>query len=136
MHASVAFPTDEGMASVMIGPRDMVIAEESHSPGRFARNVRESPETLGNGVSLWFRVPDVDAYHAFVEENGATILEGPTDQFWGDRTISVEAPDGYVLMFASSIEDFEAPPDMGETDGEDLIQATAPGTVATEVPGA
>lgn len=135
MHASVGLPTEHGQGTVMMGPLDMAIGDEGRGEGRFVENLRNSPETMGNGVAIWFMVPDVDTYHTFLEETGALIEEGPTDQFWGDRTIAVNTPDGYLLMFASPIESFEPPEGLGETDGTGATQATAPGTVEIELPG-
>ena len=125
MHGMVKLPTKFGEACVMFGPAAMAAGPGS---GQFGQNIKNSPNTLGNGVVLWFSVPDVDKYHAWIKTKGADIDEAPKDQFWGDRTLSVRAPDGYYLTFASPIKGFKMPPGMGETDGVGATQATAPGT--------
>ena len=41
-----------------------------------------------------FRVADVDANHRELLARGVTIEEGPTNQEWGSRTITMLDPDG------------------------------------------
>ena len=78
--------------------------------GAFGRQMEEHP--LGTGVVLYFYTDDVDALYARVQSRGAIIDEPPTDQFWGDRTISVLTPDGYYLTFAKPIRGFRFPPQL------------------------
>lgn len=136
MHAMVNLPTKYGEACVMFGPLAGVTSGQFGDTGEFGENVKNSPNTLGNGVVLWFTVPDVDKYRAFIAKNGADIDEEPKDQFWGDRTMSVRAPDGYYLTFASPIKGFKMPPGMGEQDGVGAVQAKAPGTKKIKLPTA
>ena len=63
---------------------------------------RELPH-LHSSVSVF--VDDVDAHYARAEAEGATILEPPTDQFWGDRTYRAEDPEGQRWMFQQHIRD-------------------------------
>ncbi|MCA1814139.1 MAG: VOC family protein [Halobacteriales archaeon] len=135
MHAMVVMPTKFGDAHVMFGPAAALTSGAFGDAGAFGENVKNSPETLGNGVVLWFNVPDVDKYHAFVKTKGATIDEAPKDQFWGDRTMSVLAPDGYYLTFSSPIKGFATPPGMGERDSVGATQAKAPLTKKIKIPG-
>lgn len=135
MHAMVGLPTKYGEGWLMMGPYAAATSGAFGDMGQFGENLKNSPHTLGNGVVLWFNVPDVDKYHAFIAKNGATIDEAPTDQFWGDRTLSVLTPDGYYVTFASPIKNFQAPPGMGDADGAGATQATAPGTKAIRIPG-
>jgi len=136
MHAMVVLPTKFGNATLMFGPYDMASSGAYGDMGQFGENLKNSPQTLGNGVVLWFNVPDVDKYHAFLKKTGATIDEAPKDQFWGDRTMSVLAPDGYYLTFSSPIKGFKTPPGMGETDGVGATQAKAPLTKKIKLPRA
>lgn len=76
--------------------------------GAFGRQMEEHP--LGTGVVVYFYTRDVDAVYARITKRGAVIDEPPTDQFWGERTISVVAPDGYYLTFAQPIKGFRFPP--------------------------
>lgn len=53
------------------------------------------------GVQLAFRVPQgqVDACYAELQSKGVTILDPPTDQFWGHRTVFFRDIEGNVLEF-------------------------------------
>ena len=53
----------------------------------------------GTGTVLMPQVKDVDALHALAKSVGAEIVEPPTDQPWGARTVVLRDPDGYWLMF-------------------------------------
>jgi len=75
--------------------------------GEFGEQMVNHP--LGTGVVLYFYVSDVDRLYAQIVGRGATIDEPPTNQFWGDRTISVIMPDGYYLTFATPIKGFRFP---------------------------
>jgi lactoylglutathione lyase len=44
-----------------------------------------------------FLVEDVDAEHERLLALGATVLAGPTDRPWGERTLHVADPDGFVV---------------------------------------
>jgi uncharacterized glyoxalase superfamily protein PhnB len=58
-------------------------------------------------VVFYFTVDDVDSYYARIVARGAQIDEPPTDQFWGDRTISVLVPEGLYFTFARPIPGFQ-----------------------------
>ena len=75
--------------------------------GAFGKQMEEHP--LGTGVVVYFYSQDVDALYARITKRGAVIDEPPTDQFWGERTISVVTPDGYYLTFAQPIKSFRFP---------------------------
>jgi PhnB protein len=58
------------------------------------------------GMSIYINLREsVDAYHDQVQAAGITITDPLTDQFWGDRTFSVEHPDGYRIMFGQHVRD-------------------------------
>jgi catechol 2,3-dioxygenase-like lactoylglutathione lyase family enzyme len=75
--------------------------------GEFGKEMEAHP--LGTGVVFYFYVNDVDAYFRRILDRGATIDEPPTDQFWGDRTVSVVVPEGYYFTFAQPIPGFRFP---------------------------
>ncbi len=75
--------------------------------GEFGRAMERHP--LGTGVVFYFYVDHVDAYYQRIAARGATIDEPPTDQFWGERTISVIVPEGYYFTFAQPIQGFTLP---------------------------
>jgi PhnB protein len=58
------------------------------------------------GMSLYITLREsVDAYHQSVSSAGVSVIDALTDQFWGDRTFTVEHPDGYRIMFAEHVRD-------------------------------
>ena len=58
------------------------------------------------GMSVYINLQEsVDAYHDQVRAAGIEIKDQLTDQFWGDRTFSVEHPDGYRIMFSQHVRD-------------------------------
>jgi catechol 2,3-dioxygenase-like lactoylglutathione lyase family enzyme len=104
-HAVVQFGKGS-TTSIGLVPAGMVTNQppgEEYDFGTFGQNVANSPQTLGNGVILFFQVPNVDKFYAKIQANGAIIDEPPTDQMWGQRTISVLTPDNYYLTFFTPI---------------------------------
>ncbi|WIM93853.1 VOC family protein [Actinoplanes oblitus] len=60
------------------------------------------PPTSGlAGVAISFRVDDVDAVTAAAEKAGATVIDAPEDQPWGERQAVLTDPDGHVLCLVS-----------------------------------
>ncbi len=99
------------------GPRVILgdIEEALHGHydhGEFGVQMDQHP--LGTGVVLYYYVSDVDKLYARIVRKGATIDEPPTDQFWGDRTISVISPEGYYFTFATPIRGFRFPPEFAK----------------------
>ena len=65
-----------------------------------------------DGLALYLTTEDVDAYHdAISGKAGVEVVEGPTDQFWGDRTIMVRDPWGLHLWFCQHTGQMSAPPE-------------------------
>jgi uncharacterized glyoxalase superfamily protein PhnB len=62
----------------------------------------ESPSPPGN-VLLWFYVDDVDRVTAVLAEAGATVVEEPLDQPWGERTSLVTDPFGTRIRLGAAI---------------------------------
>jgi uncharacterized glyoxalase superfamily protein PhnB len=62
----------------------------------------ESPLPPGN-LLLWFDVDDVDRVTAELAEAGATVVEEPIDQPWGERTSLLSDPFGTRVHLASAI---------------------------------
>lgn len=50
-------------------------------------------------------VEDVDKTFALASESGATVVKEPVNQFYGDRTASVQDAGGTVWYLASHVED-------------------------------
>jgi uncharacterized glyoxalase superfamily protein PhnB len=53
---------------------------------------------VGVGIHLQLEVPDVDAFYAHCEDQGAIVnlSSVPADQSWGWREFALRDPDGYV----------------------------------------
>jgi PhnB protein len=61
-----------------------------------------SPQTVGGtATTLMFYVPDVDAVFGQAIAAGATAMNKPTDQFWGDRSGCVIDPYGHKWTVAT-----------------------------------
>lgn len=67
----------------------------------------ESPMPAGN-VKLWFYVDDVDRVAAALVDAGATMIDEPADQVWGERTALLTDPFGTRLHLGVAI---SPPPD-------------------------
>ncbi len=77
-------------------------------PGPDYRN----PKRLGHVTqNLYVYVDDVDKHFEHTKESGATILDEPEDQFYGDRRYGVVDPEGHHWFFAQHVRDV-APEDM------------------------
>jgi uncharacterized glyoxalase superfamily protein PhnB len=57
----------------------------------------------GAGVYFYIQVDDIDQYTATVQDRGAPITRPVKSQFYGIRDVVVTDPDGYQLMFYSTI---------------------------------
>jgi lactoylglutathione lyase len=54
-------------------------------------------------MELCMYTDDCDAAVAHLRSMGATVLDEPTDQPWGERMARVADPDGYRLMILSKL---------------------------------
>lgn len=116
VHATVAFGKGASAANIdLSSTRAVTDNQTGYDFAQFGENIKNSPQTLGNGVILFFRVPNVDKFYQKVSANGAIIDEPPTDQAWGQRTISVLTPDNYYMTFFAPIKGWKATPDSGMT---------------------
>lgn len=63
-----------------------------------------NPKHLGVATqSLYVFVDDVDEHCARARTGGATIIEEPADQDYGDRRYAAEDPEGHVWYFAQPL---------------------------------
>lgn len=85
-----------GDAAIMFGPEERSMGLRAPMPG--------TPDSL----SLYVYVPDVDALAARAPRAGATVVQAPADQFWGDRTAVFKDADGYHWTFATHVGTFDA----------------------------
>lgn len=66
----------------------------------------KSPQSLGgiNTQSLHVQLDaDLDGHCARARAAGATILQEPSDQFYGDRTYRAVDPEGHVWTFGQTV---------------------------------
>ena len=65
-----------------------------------------TPKKLGNTpVNLTLYTEDVDATHKAALAKGATELRAPEDQFYGDRSATIEDPWGHRWSVMTHVED-------------------------------
>jgi uncharacterized protein (DUF952 family)/uncharacterized glyoxalase superfamily protein PhnB len=90
-------------------------------PGGGCVVVTEGPgsSVLPGRNSVLVRVGDVDAHYARTRERGATILDPPSDQPYGERQYTAEDLGGHHWAFSQSIADV-APEDWGGSSGPAL----------------
>jgi uncharacterized glyoxalase superfamily protein PhnB len=108
MNTALAFYRDalEGVVRYRFPPEgDPAYVSLDVGASSLGIGLTEQPLPPGN-VLLWFYVDDVDKMTNEVAEAGATVLEAPLDQPWGERTSLVTDPFGTRLRLAAAI----APP--------------------------
>ena len=89
-----------GHAEIKIGNSPIMLADEHPDMGY------RSPLSLGGTpVSILLYVPDVDALFARAVAAGATVKRPVKDQFYGDRSGTVEDPFGHVWILTTHVED-------------------------------
>ena len=89
-----------GHAEMKIGDSYIMLADEYPDMGY------RSPKTLGGaGISLLLYVKDVDGTVKQAVDAGAKIERPLQDQFYGDRTGTIQDPFGHVWTIATHIED-------------------------------
>ena len=89
-----------GHAELQIGNASVMLADEFPEWGmKGARTIGDSP------VMLMLFVGDVDKVVSLAVESGAKILSPVQNQFYGDRSGSVEDPFGHKWTIASHVED-------------------------------
>lgn len=59
--------------------------------------------TTGTGLWIGLEVENSDEESARLWDAGVTIVQPPTDQPWGERTIVIRDPDGVLIYLAHKI---------------------------------
>jgi PhnB protein len=109
-----------GHAEIRIGDSVIMLADEH--PGMGYRG----PHTLGgSSVSILLYLEDVDDVFARAVQAGGKELRAVTNQFYGDRTGTLEDPFGHVWTVATHVEDV-APEEMKRR-AETAMKARPPG---------
>ena len=89
-----------GHAEIKIGDSSIMLADPCEQ-GAF-----HSPQSLGgSSVGLHIYVEDSDAQFAQAVQAGAKEIKPVQDQFYGDRTGTVEDPFGHIWFLATHKED-------------------------------
>ena len=66
----------------------------------------QNPKRVGQVTqNLYVYVNDVDKHFEKAKKEGATILEEPKDQFYGDRRYGAVDPEGHHWYFAQHVRD-------------------------------
>ena len=70
----------------------------------------------GTGVDFYITgeaEDDIDQFYQMLKDKGVNIVKEIEDQFWGDRTFSIQDPDGYQFTFAKQVREV-SPEEMAE----------------------
>jgi PhnB protein len=107
-----------GHAEIMIGDSCVMLADEHPEMGA------RSPQTLG-GTAAHFLIyaPEVDKRIAQAVAAGAKITRPIQDQFYGDRSGTIEDPFGHQWTIATHVED--VPPDEMARRAQAFMQSQA-----------
>jgi PhnB protein len=104
-----------GHAEIMIGDSHIMLADEYPEMGH------RSPQTLGGaGVSLMIYLDDVDEVFKRAIAAGAKEMQPLKNQFYGDRSGTVQDPYGHVWTIATHVED--VPPEEMERRAKEAMQ--------------
>jgi PhnB protein len=92
-----------GHAEIKIGDSAIMLADEYPEMGF------RSPQSLGGaGVSLMVYLDDVDGVFDRAIDAGARELQPVKDQFYGDRSGTLQDPFGHLWTLATHMEDIPA----------------------------
>ena len=92
-----------GHAEIQIGDSHIMLADEFPEMPDL---ILKSPRTLGassGGICLY--VEDVDALFKRAVDAGAIVKRPLTNQFYGDRSATLEDPSGHIWTISTHIED-------------------------------
>jgi PhnB protein len=89
-----------GHAELAFGEATVMISEEYPEYGILG------PQSIGGtSVSIHLHVDDCDAALERAVSLGATLVRGPTDQFYGERSGTVRDPFGHEWLIGHNIEE-------------------------------
>jgi PhnB protein len=112
-----------GHAEIKIGDSVIMLADEHPAMGY------RSPRTLGgSGVSILLYLEDVDGVFERAVKHGAKAQRPVANQFYGDRSGTLEDPFGHVWTVATHVED--VPPEEMKRRAEAAMKSAKP-TVST-----
>ena len=91
-----------GHAEISIGDSRVMLADDCGGDSPF-----HSPQSGGSPIGLHVYVGDVDTLFARAVDAGAKIIRPVQDQFYGDRTGTLEDPFGHIWFIATHKEDLQ-----------------------------
>lgn len=106
-------------AEIQIGDSRIMLADEHPEMNALAP---QSPGSAGVGICLY--VENVDEIVARAIDAGATMQRPLQDQFYGDRSATMEDPFGHVWTVATHIED--VPPEEINRRMEEMMKCQSP----------
>ena len=110
-----------GHAEFRIGDSVIMLADEHPAMGY------RGPRALGgSSVSILLYLDDVDTVFERAVKAGAKALRPVADQFYGDRSGTLEDPFGHVWTIATHVED--VPPEELKRRAEAVMRTTPPAT--------
>jgi len=109
-----------GHAEIKIGDSVIMLADEHPAMGY------RGPRSLGgSSVSILLYLEDVDGVFERAVKAGATAQRPVADQFYGDRSGTLEDPFGHVWTVATHVED--VPPEEMQRRAEAAMKSAASG---------
>jgi PhnB protein len=110
-----------GHAEIRIGDSVIMLADEHPAMGY------RGPRALGgSSVSILLYLEDVDAVFERAVKAGAKALRPVANQFYGDRSGTLEDPFGHVWTIATHVED--VPPEELQRRAEAAMRSAPPAT--------
>lgn len=108
-----------GHAELRIGNSVIMLADEQPAMGY------RGPRSLGgSSVSILLYLPDVDTVFERAIKAGARSQRAVQNQFYGDRSGTLEDPFGHVWTIATHVED--VPPEELERRARDYMKSSSP----------
>ena len=100
-YEKLGFDIQKSDDAVRIKLGDFTLAFMDESKMQINKETGVNPK--GIGIFTYVETDDVNAQYKFVKENGISPSGEPKDWPWGKREFAVKDPDGYKIIFYSSV---------------------------------
>ncbi|MDD5099017.1 MAG: VOC family protein [Candidatus Colwellbacteria bacterium] len=100
-YRKLGFDVAESEDAVRIKPGDFTLVFMDESKVQIDKEAGVNPK--GIGIFTYVEVDDVDEQFSSIKESGIVPSSEPKDWPWGKREFAVKDPDGYKIIFYSSI---------------------------------
>lgn len=100
-YKKIGFDVDVSEESVLIKPDDFGLEFMDEAHLQIPNESGATPKGLG--IYTYVEVDDVDAHFELVKKNGIEPRAEPKTWPWGKREFVVKDPDGYKIVFYSSV---------------------------------